>query len=87
MKASSLFFVGITVALVSIAPANAQKAEDTQTTKNPIVYRKHEKHSLRQVTDQASGQIYCNRSVPCRPVKKGCHLEHEWAGFNEEICN
>lgn len=78
MRASSLF-VGITVALISIAPANAEKTD--QNIKGSV---KRE----RQVKDQAPVQIYCYNNVPCRPVKKGCHLDHiGQGGFNEEICN
>jgi hypothetical protein len=81
MRASSLF-VGIAIALISIAPANAQRA--TQEAKQPV---KREKPMLGQVKDQAPVQIYCYANVPCRPVKTGCHLEHVGqGGFNEEIC-
>jgi hypothetical protein len=81
MRASSLFFVGIPVAFISIAPANAQDI------KKPIFHQKHEKPVLRQAKDRAPVQIFCNRSTPCRPVRKGCHLEPQSGGFNEEVCN
>jgi hypothetical protein len=77
MRASSLFFAGIAVALVSIAPANAQKEA-------PV---KREKRVLRHANVQAPVVIYCRRDIPCRPVRKGCHLEQEPNGWNGEVCN
>jgi hypothetical protein len=83
MRASSLFFAGIAVALVSIAPANAQKAD--QNAKAPV---KREKPISRHAKVQAPVLIYCKRDVPCRPVRKGCHLEQEqFNGWNDEVCN
>jgi hypothetical protein len=83
MRASSLSVVGIAIALISIAPANAQTA--SQNIKESA---KRDKTMPRQVKDQAPVQIYCYANIPCRPVKKGCHLEHiGQGGFNEEICN
>ena len=82
MRASSLFCAGLAVALISIAPANAQKA--APNTMEPV---KREK-PLRQAKVQAPVQVYCKASFPCRPVMKGCHLEHNGpGGFNEEVCN
>lgn len=82
MRAPSPFFVVIAMALASIATASAQKAD--QNIKQPV---KREK-PLRQAKAQAPVQIYCYRNIPCRPVKPGCHLEHNGAGgFNEEICD
>ena len=77
MRASSLFFTGIVVALVSIGPVIAQKEA-------PV---KGEKSALRSAKAQAPVLIYCRRDIPCRPVKKGCHLELEPNGWNGEVCN
>ena len=83
MRTSSLFFVGIAIALISVAPANTQKAD--QAIKDPV---KRAKPIVRQAKAPAQVQIYCVRNFPCRPVKKGCHLEHIGpGGFNEEICD
>ena len=83
MRASSLVFAGLAVALMSAAPANAQKS--ASDIKAPV---KREAPVVRQAKAQAPVQMYCYRNVPCRPVKPGCHLEHIGAGgFNEEICN
>jgi hypothetical protein len=35
MRASSLFFVGLAVAIITIASANAQKAQNVQNSKKP----------------------------------------------------
>ena len=83
MRASSPLFVAIAVALVSIVPARAQKAD--QAIKQPV---KRETPVVRQAKAQSPVQIYCYRNVPCRPVTPGCHLEHNGpGGFNEEICD
>jgi hypothetical protein len=84
MRAMSLCLVGIAVALISVIPANAQEAHDT---KKLNLHQRRGEPASRQVKDQTAGQIYCKSDVPCRPVKKGCHLEHEFGGFNEEVCN
>lgn len=78
MNASSL--LAMVVALCVIAPANAQ------ASKKPI-HHKREKPVVRQVRDQSSAQMFCKRNVPCRPVQKGCHLEPQNGGFNEEVCD
>ncbi|HUN99369.1 MAG TPA: hypothetical protein VMU69_24455 [Bradyrhizobium sp.] len=78
MRTSSLFFAGIAVTLVSIAPANAQKEA-------PV---KRETPVSRHAKVQAPMLIYCRRDIPCRPVRKGCHLEQEqFNGWNNEVCN
>jgi hypothetical protein len=83
MRVSSLFVAGIAAALLTIASASAQKA--AQNVREPA---KHEGPVVRQAKAQTPVQIYCYANIPCRPVKKGCHLEHiGQGGFNEEICN
>ncbi|QIG98458.1 hypothetical protein [Bradyrhizobium sp. 6(2017)] len=79
MKASSMAAM-IVVALASTAAATAQNAGDPPDNKKPVAQRKQ------QAKDQPSGQIFCKNGVPCRPVRKGCHLEQQSGGFNEEVC-
>ncbi|MFT4120936.1 hypothetical protein [Bradyrhizobium sp.] len=82
MRASSLIYGALAAAVISLAPANAQKT--TPNTTDPV---KREK-PLRQAKAQAPAQVYCKASFPCRAVMKGCHLEHNGpGGFNEEVCN
>ena len=80
---ASLCLVGIAVALISMIPANAEEHD----TKKLNLHQRRGEPASRQAKDQTAVQIYCRRDVPCRPVKKGCHLEHEFGGFNEEVCN
>jgi hypothetical protein len=80
VKASSLLLVVPVIALAPMASAYAQ------ATPKPVAHHKREK-AVRQVKDQSAGQIFCKRNVPCRPVQKGCHLEPQCGGFNEEVCN
>jgi hypothetical protein len=83
MRISSLIFAGIAIAHSAIAPAIAQTA--AQSVREPA---KRERAIVKQAKAQTPVQIYCYANIPCRPVKKGCHLEHiGQGGFNEEICN
>lgn len=82
MRSLSLLFAGIAFALVSVAQADAQTTD--QNVRPPV---RHEKRILRQAKVQVPLLIYCKRNIPCRPVKKGCHLEQELNGWNEEVCN
>ena len=84
MRAISLCFAAI--ALTSISPANAQ---EEQNTRKPHPHLRRGETASRQARDQTPLQIFCRRDVPCRPVKKGCHLEPGtgMGGLNEEICN
>jgi hypothetical protein len=82
MRSLSLLFAGIAFALVPVAQADAQTTD--QNVRTPV---RHEKRILRQAKVQVPLLIYCKRNIPCRPVRKGCHLEQELNGWNEEVCN
>ena len=82
MRAPSFLIAGLIVALVSSASALAQKV--TPGSASPV---KREK-PVSRAKAQASLQYYCKASFPCRPLMKGCHLEHNGpGGFNEEVCD
>ena len=82
MRTSSLLLVALAVVQIAFAPANAQKAAPRSSE-----LIKREK-PVSQAKAQAPQQIYCKASFPCRPVMKGCRLEHNGpGGFNEEVCD
>jgi hypothetical protein len=77
MIGRSLCVAGMAVALIAIIPASAQETQ----------HAKKQRHA-RQVKYEPELQIYCRRDVPCRPVKKGCHIEPGtgMGSLNEEVC-
>jgi hypothetical protein len=82
MRTNSLLITGLAVALISMAPANARKTQPSTAEPTNSV------KPVKQAKAQAPVQIYCKASFPCRPLMKGCHLEHNGpGGFNEEVCN
>lgn len=82
MRTHSLLIAGLAVALISMTPAVARKTPPSST--EPA----NREGPVKQAKAQAPVQIYCKASFPCRPLMKGCHLEHNGpGGFNEEVCN